>query len=247
MRQFVFITNNGSRLTPYPALVTPFIGLPLTNSPRAVLWDLDGTLIDTAPIHWQAWQETLAGENYHLTREVFLSCFGMRNDAIIPMWLGAQVTPEDIDRIAAAKEICFRRLLEVLPLPLLPGVMEWLPRLHAQGWRQAIGTMAPRQNLDSMLRITGIGKYMQALATAEDVSRGKPDPDIFLTAAARLGVPPAACIVVEDAPAGIQAARRAGMHSIGVGASILPGSADLSVPSLRALPEDAFERLLQIL
>jgi beta-phosphoglucomutase len=211
---------------------------------RAVLWDLDGTLIDTAPIHWQSWHEILSGEGYDLTREVFLSCFGMRNDAILPMWLGPQVTPRDIDRIASAKEIRFRELLDVLPLQVLPGVEQWLPRLRAQGWRQAIATMAPRLNLEKMVRLTGIEKYITAAAAAEDVSRGKPDPDIFLTAAARLGVPPAACIVVEDAPAGIEAARRAGMRAIGVGTSLAPGAADLTVPTLTALPPDAFEKLL---
>ncbi len=208
----------------------------------AVLWDLDGTLIDTGPIHWQAWRETLAGEGYHLAWEVFLSSFGMRNDTILPMWLGPQITPQEIERIASAKEIRFRELLGVLPLPLLPGVAQWLPRLHAQGWRQAIATMAPRLNLEKIVQITGIDRFMDAYATAEDVSRGKPAPDIFLIAADRLGVPPAACIVVEDAPAGIAAARRAGMRAVGVGVS-LP-TADLTVPSLLDLPEDAFSRLL---
>ncbi len=213
-------------------------------SPRAILWDLDGTLIDTGPIHWPAWRETMAGEGYELTREVFLSCFGMRNDTTIRIWLGPQVTQQDIDRIAGAKEIRFRELLEALPLQVLPGAKDWLSRLRAQGWSQAIATMAPRLNVEKMVKITGIDRYIDASAAAEDVARGKPDPDIFLTAAARLGVPPSRCIVVEDAPAGIEAARRAGMRSIGVGAGIPPGLADLTVPSLLDLPEDAFDQLL---
>jgi beta-phosphoglucomutase len=219
----------------------------LTHLPCAVLWDLDGTLIDTAPVHWQAWREILVHENYSLSRENFLNCFGMRNDAIVPMWLGSQVTADDITRIADTKEIRFRELLEVLPLPLLPGVNDWLARLQQQGWRQAIATMAPRANLEKMIRQTGIDKYLDASAAAEDVARGKPEPDIFLTAAARLNVSPARCIVVEDAPAGVEAARRAGMRAIGVGAAISPGSADLAVPSLDHLPEDAFEKLIQSL
>lgn len=216
----------------------------MITSPRAVLWDLDGTLIDTGPIHWPAWRETMAREGYDLTREVFLSCFGMRNDTTIRIWLGPQVTQQDIDRIAGAKEIRFRELLEALPLQVLPGAEDWLPRLQSQGWRQAIATMAPRLNVEKMVKITGIDRYLDASAAAEDVARGKPDPDIFLTAAARLGVPPSRCIVVEDAPAGIEAARRAGMRSIGVGAGIPPGLADLTVPSLLDLPEDTFDQLL---
>ncbi len=216
----------------------------MNNSSKAVLWDLDGTLIDTAPIHWQAWRETLARENYSLSRDVFLTSFGMRNDTIIPLWLGPQVTAADIDRIANAKEIRFRQLLDELPVQLLPGAREWLERLHRQGWRQAVATMAPRPNLEMMVQKAGIGPYLDAFATAEDVARGKPNPDIFLTAAERLGIPPARCVVVEDAPAGVEAARRAGMRSIGVGSSVLPGSADLAIPSLNELPEDAFQRLL---
>ncbi len=211
----------------------------------AVLWDLDGTLIDTAPFHWRAWNETLAKENFDLSWEVFISSFGMRNDSIIPMWLGPQTSAADIARIAEAKENRFRELLGALPLQLLPGVEEWLARLQAQGWRQAIATMAPRENLERMVQLANIGQYLDAAAAAEDVDRGKPEPDIFLAAADRLGVPPARCVVVEDAPAGVEAARRAGMHSIGVGASILPGMAERRVASLVELPEDAFERMVR--
>lgn len=219
-------------------------GISLNQIIKAVLWDLDGTLIDTAPIHWQAWSETLKKENFTLDREVFLSSFGMRNDTIVPMWLGPQVTPADVARISDAKEIRFRELLSILPLQLMPGVEDWLAHLQQQGWRQAVATMAPRPNLEKMIKQAGIEKYMDAYATAEDVLHGKPEPDIFLTAAARLNVPPSHCIVVEDAPAGVEAARRAGMRSIGVGPTVPPGSADLQTPSLDLLPEDAFHRLL---
>lgn len=215
-----------------------------SRSPLAVLWDLDGTLIDSGPIHFISWREALAKEGCDLTHEAFLACFGMRNDTSIRAWLGPQVTAQEIDRIASAKEIRFRALLDEMPIPVLPGVMEWLPRLHAQGWRQAIATMAPRLNLDKMARLAAIQPYINASVGAEDVSRGKPDPEIFLTAADRLGVSPAACIVVEDAPAGLQAARRAGMRSIGVGPGVPPGSADLAIPSLDQLPENAFVLLL---
>ncbi len=215
------------------------------HTPRAVLWDLDGTIIDTAPAHWQAWKETLVRENFDLRWDVFISSFGMRNDSIIPMWLGPQISAADIERIGEAKEIRFRELISIIPLQLLPGVKEWLARLQSQGWRQAIATMAPRQNLERMVQLANIGPYLDAFATAEDVNRGKPEPDIFLAAAGRLGVPPARCVVVEDAPAGVEAARRAGMHSIGVGASIQPGMAERMVASLLDLPDDAFEQMVR--
>jgi beta-phosphoglucomutase len=122
--------------------------------------------------------------------------------------------------------------------------MQWLARLQRQSWRQAIATMAPRANLEVMVRMAGIQPYLDATVTAEDVARGKPEPDVFLAAADRLHIPPARCVVVEDAPAGVEAAHRAGMRAVGVGVKILPGTADRVVQSLTELPEDAFRQLV---
>jgi beta-phosphoglucomutase-like phosphatase (HAD superfamily) len=94
-----------------------------------------------------------------------------------------------------------------------------------------------------MLASVGIAEWIDAIVSAEDVSRGKPDPDVFLAAAARLGVPPARCVVVEDAAAGVEAARRGGMRSIGVNATV-PLAADVYVRSLDDLDDDTFDRLI---
>jgi beta-phosphoglucomutase len=125
----------------------------------------------------------------------------------------------------------------------LPGAREWVVRLRRAGWRQAIASSAPRANVDVMLESVGVRDRIDAVISAEDVSRGKPDPDVFLAAAARLGVPPGNCVVVEDAPAGVEAARRAGMRRIGVNAHT-PLDADIYVRSLLELPENAFDRLI---
>jgi beta-phosphoglucomutase-like phosphatase (HAD superfamily) len=108
-----------------------------------------------------------------------------------------------------------------------------------------MASSAPRANLEAIINALGIGDYFSAVVSAEDVTRGKPDPQVFLTAAAKLRVAPAACVVVEDAPAGVEAARRAGMRALGVltGHAELP--ADLSVRTLDELPDDAFDRLLK--
>jgi beta-phosphoglucomutase len=212
--------------------------------PRAVIWDLDGTLVDSRAYHWRAWRETLAALGYSLTYEQFLATFGWRNEEILRQLLGPDLPEEAVARIAAAKERRYRELVQSEGLTLLPGARLWLERLHRAGWRQALATSAPRQNVETILAVLGISAYFQATVCAEDVQRGKPDPEIFLRAAARLGVPPARCVVVEDAPAGVEAARRAGMRVVGVLTSHPHLDADLVAPTLADLPPDAFDRLV---
>jgi beta-phosphoglucomutase len=127
----------------------------------------------------------------------------------------------------------------------LAGAADWIVRLHKEGWRQAIASSAPRANVDVALEVLAWTPFFDAVASGDDVRAGKPDPQIFLLAAERLGVPPNRCIVVEDAAAGVEAARRGGMRSIGVGAAAAERGPDLSVPTLRDLPGDAFERLIE--
>jgi len=212
---------------------------------RAVLWDMDGTLIDSEEFHWISWRDALANEGIAITREQFLSSFGQRNDSIIPQWLGAATTPERIQRIANAKEELYRDLVQKKGISPLPGVATWVRRLHEQGWLQAIASAAPRPNIDVVLEALGAAHRFQAIVSAEDVHRGKPDPEVYLTAASRVGVPPGSCIVVEDAAAGIEGARRAGMRSIGVSHNGKHLSADVVVQSLELLDSDAFGTLLQ--
>ena len=211
----------------------------------AVLWDMDGTLIDSEEFHWISWRDALANEGMAITREKFLSSFGQRNDSIIPQWLGAASTPQRIRRIANAKEELYRDLVRKKGISPLPGVANWLRRLHEQGWLQAIASAAPRPNIDVVLEALGAAYRFQAIVSAEDVHKGKPDPEVYLTAASRVGVPPDRCIVVEDAAAGIEGARSAGMRSIGVNHNGKHLSADVVVQSLDLLDSDAFETLVQ--
>jgi beta-phosphoglucomutase len=210
---------------------------------RAVLWDLDGTLVDSGDYHWRAWKSTLEREGVPLTYQQFLASFGQRNDRILQDWLGEGASVKQVRRIGDAKEREYRRLAQEEGLEPLPGASEWVTRLHAAGWRQAVASSAPRANLDVMLGVLNLSLCFEATVAAEDVTTGKPDPDVFLAAAFRLHVPPSRCIVVEDAAAGIEAARRAKMRSIGVsGTASL--EADLFVKSLADLAPDAFDSLL---
>src|SRR5437870_10002705 len=110
----------------------------MTTTARAVLWDMDGTLIDSAEEHWLSWRDTLAAEQYHLTREAFAACFGKRNDDILRTYLGPDLANAEIDRIGLAKEIHFRALVRAHGARPLPGVLHWLHFLNQQGWRQAV-------------------------------------------------------------------------------------------------------------
>ncbi len=210
----------------------------------AVLWDMDGTLIDSKAFHWIAWRDTLAAEGISITRQQFLDSFGQRNDAIVPRWLGAASTAERVERISNAKEELYRELVRSRSMAPLPGVASWLHRLHEQGWLQAVASSAPRANIDAVLEALKAEHYFQAIISAEDVSKGKPDPEVYLLAASRLGVLPAKCIVVEDAAAGIEGARSAGMRSIGIYSNGKELDADVVVQSLDQLAPDAFDRLL---
>ena len=210
----------------------------------AVLWDLDGTLVDSEQFHWRAWRDTMDREGIALTHRQFLETFGLRNDEILPRWLGPAATAGRIESIARSKEALYRKLLREGGATCLPGVAEWLHRLQREGWRQAIASSAPRANVETVLEVLHLAACFQAVVTAEDVTRGKPDPQVFLTAARRLDTEPAHCIVVEDSPLGIEAARRAGMHSVGINRNGRLAGAEIGVSSLAELPEDAFARLL---
>jgi beta-phosphoglucomutase len=212
--------------------------------PRAVLWDVDGTLLDSAEYHWLAWQETMAAEGHAVTYEQFISTFGQRNETILHEWLGPDLATRELERIAEAKERRYRHLIQTRGAECLPGVRRWLERLHQEGWHQAVASSAPLLNIQTILEALAIGKCFDAVASSEDVQRGKPDPQVFLAAAAKVAVPPQRCIVVEDAPAGIEGGRRAGMRTIGVRSSHATLQADWVVRSLDELPDDAFDRLL---
>jgi beta-phosphoglucomutase len=206
---------------------------------------MDGTLIDSEEFHWISWRKTLAGQGITISREQFLSTFGQRNDSIIPQLLGATATPERIERISNAKEELYRHLVRRNGISPEPGVATLLHRLHKEGWLQAIASAAPRANIDVVLDALSATHFFQGIVSAEEVRRGKPDPEVYLKAAATVGASAERCIVVEDAVAGVEGARSAGMRSIGVSHNGKHLPADIVVQSLDLLDSDAFDALLQ--
>ncbi len=214
------------------------------TAPRAVLWDMDGVLVDSAEYHYAAWREALAQEGVDLSYDAFRATFGQRNDTILRHLLGPDLPDSEVARIGDLKESLYRQLVRTHGIAPLPGVLDWLARLRDQGWRQAIASAAPRANVDAIVQALGIAHYFGATTSSEDVTRGKPDPQVYLVSAQRLGVPPARCVVVEDAPAGVEGARRAGMRCIGVTSTHPHLDADLVVAALSELPPDSFEKLV---
>jgi beta-phosphoglucomutase len=215
----------------------------------AVIWDVDGTLVDTAELHFQSWIELAKEIGKPFTRADFAATFGQRNPEIIPKIFGIS-DAAGVDQLGRRKEDLYRAAARP-GVSLLPGVRPLLEGLHEAGWGQAIGSSAPRANVDLILELTGIGRYLEAIVSMEDTQRGKPDPEVFLLAAGKLSVVPARCLVIEDAPAGIQAARTGGMKSIGVtfvghhsGAKLTEAGADLVVQSLEQVGVAKLRQLL---
>ena len=180
----------------------------------AVLFDLDGVIVDSREHHmaaWDAWAKIYAPR---APAGYFVAMFGRRNDAIIGGVL-PDLTPERFEELAAHKERMFRDLARG-SIAALPGVLGLLDALDDRTIPTAIVTSTPRANLDLILESLGVADRFDALVAEEDASKGKPDPEGFLVAAERLGVAPGRCVVIEDAPAGLQAAKAAGMRAIGV-------------------------------
>ena len=208
---------------------------------RAVLWDLDGTLLDSADNHWQAWRGALAELDLDLSRENFLDTFGQRSPAILDLRFPFLEEPEKT-RLLDSKRKRYRDLTELEGL--FPGAREWLERLKDSGWHQAVASSSLRNVIEPTLEKLGIASFFEAIVAGDDVIVGKPDPEVFRAAAKKLNVSPDRCVVVEDAPAGIEAARRAGMRTIGIRSAHSDLEADFLADSLLALPSDAFDRVL---
>jgi beta-phosphoglucomutase len=182
--------------------------------PNGVIFDMDGVLVNSGEPHKASWQAVARQHGIDLTDEVFERTFGMSSREIVRKIWGPQISDDEVRRIDEEKERIYRRLISG-NVPLSPGAHEAVERLAAAGYVLAVGTSGPRENLELVLNETGLGRYFAAAVNGLEVPHGKPAPDIFLKAAERAGLRPADCVVIEDAPVGIQAALTAGMKAIG--------------------------------
>lgn len=216
----------------------------------AVIWDVDGVILDSAEQHRRAWQQLAHEHGFPYTDAAFWAGFGRRNADVIPQMFGVSGPPERVAALGERKEEIYRELLKQ-SAHALPGARELMAALHAAGYQQALGSSAPVANINLIVDLLGLGSYLQAMVSGESVAHGKPAPDLFLAAAARLGVAPSCCLVIEDAPAGVAAAHAGGMRCLAVrraGVADAPGleRADALVTTLEEANVALVDRLLAV-
>lgn len=184
---------------------------------QAVIFDVDGVLVDSYHAHLESWQATAREHEVPFTREDFARTFGRTSrDIIRLLWPNGETLSDEAIRIIDDRKEALYREIVVQAFPAMDGAGELIRGLHQAGFRIAAGSSGPPENVQLAVERLGMAHAFGALVTGMDVTRGKPDPQVFLLAAERLGTPPARCVVVEDAPAGVEAAHRAGMKCVGV-------------------------------
>ncbi|MHB0857576.1 MAG: HAD family hydrolase [Anaerolineae bacterium] len=224
-------------------------GMEGTPVVRAILWDMDGVLTDSGDAHFSAWQALFDELGGSVSREQFNETFGMANPAILQRWLGKDTPDARIQAVAARKEQLFRERIRS-GVRILPGVEQWLARARDQGYRQVVASSGEMANIAAVVSTFSLGNWFDALLSGAFLPRSKPDPALFLQAAAAVGAAPSDCLVVEDGIVGVEAARRAGMRCLAV-TTTHPAdrlsAADQVVDSLADLTENALERLFGLM
>ena len=205
----------------------------MSNPIQAVIWDLDGVILDSADEHRRAWLRLASEEGIPMTDADFWATFGKRNvDIFATLW--GNLTPEQVKILSDRKEMYFREFIRKSAAPL-PGAIELMRELRDAHFAQALASSTPVENIQLISDVLGLKRYLSILVSGETVARGKPAPDIFLKAATELHMDPSVSLVIEDAVAGVEAAHAAGMRCIAVaGNRDLPGlhKAELMVKDL---------------
>jgi HAD superfamily hydrolase (TIGR01509 family) len=206
---------------------------------RAVVFDMDGVLIDSGAHHRDAWRQLLADLGLTPAPEFWRLTIGRPAEEAVPLLLGRAVDTEEAAQLARRKREHYARLSArgMLPIAGAPGFVAALVR---QGIPRAVATSASRHDMEEMLTGVGLRRHFEVVVTAEDVRRGKPDPEVYVRAAQGLGLAPARCVVFEDSLVGVRAARSAGMRVIGVasahtGAELRAAGAERAIDDFEAM------------
>jgi beta-phosphoglucomutase len=222
----------------------------MNRSTLGVIWDVDGTLVDTAEQHFVAWQRFAVEVGHDYTRDDFARTFGWRNPEIFRTLFRADASDELCATWGDRKETLYRESVRTTGATLLPGVAQLLAAFANAGWPQALGSSAPRGNLDLLIAATNTAHYFTHVVSGDDVTKGKPNPEVFLKAAAGIGMDPRQCVVFEDAVAGVAAARAGGIKCIAVtfvghhpAEKLLDAGADRVVASLEEVTLDDVREL----
>ncbi len=208
------------------------------NPAPAVIFDMDGVLVDSTEAHYLAWRDICRERGMELSRETFHQTIGTGNDVTIRMIFGGEWTDRAIAELGGRKEAAYRSAVKD-SLRVIDGAAELVETLAAAGWRLALGTSAPPENVECvMARFPAAGR-LAVRAHAGMVKKAKPAPDLFLKAAELLGAAPHDCVVIEDSLMGLEAAAKAGMTGVGLTTTLdrrrLASKAKLVVDSLREL------------
>lgn len=188
---------------------------------KAVIFDFDGVLVDSEPMHMRAIREVAAARGWDFGDEVFARMIGKGDEHAFELLAelhGEPITPAEVDRLCREKSGACVRLIAAGRFTVQPGVLP-IMAAAAQRGPTAICSGSRREVVLGMAEHAGMARLVRTIVTHEDVTRPKPDPEGYLLAASRLGVPPEQCVVIEDSPTGIRAATSAGMRVIAVGHS----------------------------
>ncbi|MDP6047529.1 MAG: HAD family phosphatase [Phycisphaerae bacterium] len=212
----------------------------------AVIFDMDGVLVDSYQAHFESWRQTAQAHGLDMTEQQFAGTFGRTTREIITALWGDHVSGDSVGLWDDQKELAYRGILDA-DFPAMHGAGALLASLREAGMKLAIGSSGPPENVELVLEHLGRDIFAGAV-TARDVTHGKPHPEVFLKAAGKLRIDPINCAVVEDAPAGIQAARRAGMVAIALTGTAqrekLAAEAHLVVDSLDELSPEIIDSLI---
>lgn len=217
---------------------------------RGALFDWDGTVVDSGDAHEKSWMQLAREENLYLTKEMFRKSFGCTNKVIIPNAYNWTQDPAEIERLGLRKEVIYREIIASNGNAMdyaLPGAIELLKALKTAGIPCAVGSSAPKANIEQLADRLGIADCFKTLVTAEDVVHSKPAPEVFLKGAKAIGIDPTDCVVFEDAVHGVEAGKAGGMKTVAILTShpresfvgladlIVNRLTDVSLPGIAAL------------
>ena len=211
-----------------------------------VIFDMDGVLVNSYRAHYESWLQTAHLHGLDMTKGQFASTFGRTSRAIIE-YLWPQVDPKVVPEWDRQKEALYREILKK-DFPEMDGANDLIGRLREAGFAMAIGSSGPPENVEAVLQCLPNGRQISATVNGTEVREGKPHPEVFLLAAGKLHLPPTCCAVIEDAPAGVEAANRASMASIaltGTADRRKLSHADWIVDSLRELSPQTIAALIE--
>jgi beta-phosphoglucomutase len=186
-----------------------------TASETAVIFDMDGVIVHNHYFHVKAWEEFSKRYGISVEGEKLTEMFGGTNEEILPEMFGRPLQKDELNRLAEEKELLYRELYR-MHMVETEGLTNFLQSLRKEGIRMAVATSAPPVNADFVIDNLNLKTYFDHITTAADISKGKPDPEIYLLTASRLGISPQNCVVIEDSVRGIRSGLAAGMKVIGI-------------------------------